>query len=274
MSGHSKWSTIKHQKARNDAKRGQLFTKLTRELSVAARQGGGDPAMNFRLRLAMDNARQSNMPMDNVERAIQRATGAGDGGPALEEVIYEGYGPGGAAVMAIALTDNRNRTASEIRKSFDRQNSKLGQGGSVAWQFEQKGIITLDVEPERADELALQAIDLGADDFDLDGSTLELRCAPESFEELRRSLEGKGASLTTAEVNHVPKDPSHAERPRRRDDPAALGPPGGARRRAEGLHQRGLLRRGPGALPSRRLSQARPSDPHHRPLPPGLRLRS
>ena len=205
MSGHSKWSTIKHQKARNDAKRGQLFTKLTRELSVAARQGGGDPAMNFRLRLAMDNARQSNMPMDNIERAIQRATGAGDGGPALEEVVYEGYGPGGAAVMAIALTDNRNRTASEIRKSFDRQNSKLGLGGSVAWQFEQKGIITLEVEPERAEELALEAIDLGADDFDLDGSTLELRCAAESFEELRRSLEAKGGSLTTAEVTMFPK---------------------------------------------------------------------
>ena len=205
MSGHSKWSTIKHQKARNDAKRSQIFTKLTREISVAARQGGADREMNFRLRLAVDNARQNNMPLDNIERAIQRATGGGDGGPALDEVVYEGYTPGGAAVMAVALTDNRNRTASEIRRAFERQNSKLGSGGSVAWQFEQKGVLTLEADPDRAEQIALEAIDIGAEDFDLDGSFLEIRCAPEKFEELRRGIEEQGITLTSAEVTMVSK---------------------------------------------------------------------
>ena len=141
MSGHSKWSTIKHQKGPADARRGKLVTKLAREITVGARKGGPDPAMNPTLRLAIDRARQSNMPMDNIERASKRATGLGGEGAALEEVIYEGYSPGGAAIMIVALTDNRNRAASEVRKAFDRHNSKLGEIGSVAWIFETKGVI-------------------------------------------------------------------------------------------------------------------------------------
>ena len=148
MSGHSKWSTIKRQKGANDAKRGALFTKLARDISLAVQQGGGgDPEMNFRLRLAMDKARSSNMPADNIARAIKRATGEGaEGANAIEEVIYEGYGPGGGAILLQVLTTNRNRTAAEVRSTFSRGGGSLGESGCVAWNFETKGVVTVEVE--------------------------------------------------------------------------------------------------------------------------------
>ena len=206
MSGHSKWSQIKHQKGQTDARRGQLFTKLAREIAVAARKGGPDPDMNPSLRLAVERARQSNMPLDNIKRAIDRAVGnTADGGASLEEIGYEGYGPGGAAILVVALTDNRNRAASEVRKAFVSHNSKLGEVGSVAWIFEQKGVITLEEDAERAEEIALEAIDLGAEDFTLEDSSLELRVAPEAFETLRRGLEERGHTPAQAEVTMVPK---------------------------------------------------------------------
>lgn len=206
MSGHSKWSQIKHQKGQTDARRGQLFTKLAREIAVAARKGGPDPDMNPSLRIAVERARQSNMPISNIKRAIDRAVGnTADGGAALEEVGYEGYSPGGAAILVVALTDNRNRAASEVRKTFVNHNSKLGEVGSVAWIFEQKGVITLEEDAERAEEIALEAIDLGAEDFTLDESSLELRVAPEAFETLRRGLEERGHTPAQAEVTLVPK---------------------------------------------------------------------
>ncbi len=206
MSGHSKWSQIKHQKGQTDTRRGQLFTKLAREIAVAARKGGPDPDMNPSLRIAVERARQSNMPMDNIKRAIDRAVGnTADGGSSLEEVGYEGYGPGGAAILVVALTDNRNRAASEVRKAFVSHNSKLGEVGSVAWIFEQKGVITLEEDAGRAEEIALEAIDLGAEDFTLDDSSLELRVAPEAFETLRRGLEERGHTPAQAEVTLVPK---------------------------------------------------------------------
>ena len=205
MSGHSKWSTIKHQKGQADARRGKLFTKLAREITVGARKGGPDPTMNPTLRLAIDRARQSNMPMDNIERAIKRATGLGGEGAALEEVIYEGYSPGGAAIMVVALTDNRNRAASEVRKAFDRHNSKLGEIGSVAWIFETKGVITLEEDSQKADDIALEAIDLGAEDFTVEASSFDLTTTPEGFETLRQGLVDRGLNLVQAGVTLVPK---------------------------------------------------------------------
>ena len=206
MSGHSKWSSIKHQKGVVDARRGQLFTKLAREITVAARQGGADPEMNVRLRLSVQKAKDSNMPMDNVERAIKRGAGIGDGAQeTLEEATYEGYGPGGTAIMLQALTDNRNRTVSDIRSTFVRGGGNLGEAGCVAWNFESKGVITLKISPEQAEDLALVAIDAGAEDFELDATVLDVRTSVESFESVRRALEESGATVANAELSLVPK---------------------------------------------------------------------
>ena len=206
MSGHSKWSSIKHQKGVVDARRGQLFTKLAREITVAARQGGADPEMNVRLRLSVQKAKDSNMPMDNVERAIKRGAGIGDGAQeTLEEATYEGYGPGGTAIMLQALTDNRNRTVSDIRSTFVRGGGNLGEAGCVAWNFESKGVITLEISPEQAEDLALVAIDAGAEDFELDATVLDVRTSVESFESVRRALEESGATVANAELSLVPK---------------------------------------------------------------------
>ncbi|MBI4233081.1 MAG: YebC/PmpR family DNA-binding transcriptional regulator [Chloroflexi bacterium] len=205
MSGHSKWSQIKHQKSATDAKRGQLFTKLIREITVAARQGGSNPDSNVRLRLAIEKARQSNMPLDNIERAVKRAAGQGDGQTQLEEVLYEGYGPGGVALMVYVVTDNRNRSVSLVRAILERGGGKLGQAGSVSWLFEQKGVLTLEADPAKAEAIALQTIDLGAEDFTIDGPFLEVRCAPERFEALRRTLEAEGVHTASAEIAMVPK---------------------------------------------------------------------
>jgi YebC/PmpR family DNA-binding regulatory protein len=206
MSGHSKWSTIKRAKGATDARRGQVFTKLAREIAVAARQSGDDPAMNVRLRLAIQKARDQNMPTDNVERAVKRGIGLGDGAQtAMDEVAYEGYGPGGAAIFLEAFTDNPTRTVAEIRNAFTRGGGNLGERGCVSWIFESKGIVVVDASPAQAEELALQSIDAGADDFDIEGGTLEIRTSPETFEQVRKSMEVAGVTLARAELSMVPK---------------------------------------------------------------------
>ena len=205
MSGHSKWSSIKHQKGVTDARRGQLFTKLTREITIAARQGGPDPEMNVRLRLAIQKAKANNMPQDNTERAIKRGGGGEGGQDALEEVVFEGYGPGGTAILLEAMTDNRNRTVSEIRNTFTRGGGNLGESGCVAWNFESKGVITLEVPDDREEELTLMTIDAGAEDIEFYGSMLEVRTLPESFEAVRRVLEEAGAAVENAELSLKPK---------------------------------------------------------------------
>jgi YebC/PmpR family DNA-binding regulatory protein len=203
MSGHSKWSTIKRQKGANDARRGAVFTKIAREVMVAARQGGGDPDANYRLRLAMDKARTVNMPADNIKRAIERATGGGDG-DTIEEIVYEGYGPGGVAVLVEAATDNRNRTAAEVRSVFTKAGGQLAGSGAVAWQFEPRGVVVVDRAGVDADEVALAAIDAGAEDVDTeDAERIEIYTSPGDLEAVRRALEGAGIAIETAEVTMV-----------------------------------------------------------------------
>lgn len=190
MSGHSKWSKIKRQKGVVDAKRGQLFTKLAREISVAVRQGGADTEANFKLRLIMQKARDNNMPLENIDRAIKRASGGTDGA-ALSEVTYEGYGPGGSAILAQALTDNKNRTLSEVRNILSRGGGNLGESGSVTWLFESRGVIIIDGTKENAEEVALFAIDAGAEDVKIEGTSLEVNTKPQDLEAVRKALELK-----------------------------------------------------------------------------------
>jgi YebC/PmpR family DNA-binding regulatory protein len=204
MSGHSKWKTIKHQKGVADAKRSQVFTKYGREISVAARQGGPDPEGNPRLRLAIDRAREQNMPKDNIERAIKRATGEA-GEATIEEVVYEGYGPGGIAILVHALTDNRNRTVSDLRNVFAKAGGNLGEAGSVAWLFETRGVITIDANGLDPDEIALRAIDAGADDVQVDADAVEVYTKPELFDAVRHALGDTGLPIASAEISQVPK---------------------------------------------------------------------
>jgi len=204
MSGHSRWSQIKRQKGLADARRGQVFTKLAREISIAVRQGGSDPQANSRLRLAMQRARDNNMPLENIERAIKRGTGSSDAA-ALTEVTLEGYGPGGSAILLQALTDNRNRTLSEVRNVFSRNNSSLGESGCVSWIFEPKGVITIEADKVDAEEVALLAIDAGADDVKVDGATVEVHTQIQDLEVIRKTLEGKGIAVSSAELLQVPK---------------------------------------------------------------------
>ena len=203
MSGHSKWSQIKRQKGAADIKRGIVFTKMTREIMLAAREGGGDPVANFRLRLAIDRARAVNMPRDNIERAIDRATGSGEGAQ-LESIVYEGYGPGGVSIMVEAATDNRNRTASEVRAAFTRHNGKLGESGSVQWIFEQKGILEIDAAGKDAEEIGLMAIDAGAEDVETEDELLTVYTAPPVFEKVKGELERAGLKIASAEVSMRP----------------------------------------------------------------------
>ncbi|HWO93743.1 MAG TPA: YebC/PmpR family DNA-binding transcriptional regulator [Dehalococcoidia bacterium] len=201
MAGHSKWAQIKRQKAVVDARRGQLFGKLARDIAVAARQGGsGDPALNFRLRLAVQKAREANMPNDNIERAIKRGVGEG-GASELQEVAYEGYGPGGVAILVQALTDNRNRTVADVRTAFSRHGGNLGEAGCVAWQFSQKGQVTVPPGAGDPDEIGLLAIDLGAEDFkvDTDGS-MEIITAPENLESVRDGFAAAGIHIDDADL--------------------------------------------------------------------------
>jgi YebC/PmpR family DNA-binding regulatory protein len=204
MSGHSKWSTIKHQKGVADAKRGQLFTKLAREISVAVRQGGADTQANFKLRLIMQKARDNNMPLENIDRAIKRASGGTDGA-ALSEVTYEGYGPGGSAILAQALTDNKNRTLSEVRNILGRGGGNLGESGSVTWLFESRGVIIIDGTKENAEEVALFAIDAGAEDVKIEGTSLEVNTKPQDLEAVRKALELKKVPISSSELSMVPK---------------------------------------------------------------------
>jgi YebC/PmpR family DNA-binding regulatory protein len=206
MSGHSKWSQIKRQKGANDAKRGALFTKIAREIMVAARQGGADPDANFRLRLAVDKARRPpiNMPADNIKRAIERAAGSGEG-EQYEEIVYEGYGPGGVAVLVEAATDNRNRTAAEVRSIFSKAGGQLAGSGAVAWQFEPRGLITVARDGADTDEVALLAIDAGAEDVDTDTDPIEIFTPPNEVERVRQELEKAGVAIDGAESTMVAK---------------------------------------------------------------------
>jgi len=204
MSGHSKWSSIKHQKGVTDARRGQLFTKLTREIIVAVREGGGNPEANFRLRLAIQKARDNNMPLDNIERAIKRGSGQTEGA-SLVEMVLEGYGASGTAILIQALTDNRNRTLQEVRNIFSRHNGSLGESGCVAWLFDPRGLITVETNDLDAEELALQAIDAGAEDVKVENKYIEIYTKPEDLEMVRTALEQKNLPIASTELSMVPK---------------------------------------------------------------------
>ena len=203
MSGHSKWSKIKRQKGVDDAKRGQLFTKLAKEIMVAARDGGGDPDHNFRLRLIVQKCRDSNMPLENIERAIKKATGGGEAA-ALTEVTFEGYGPGGAAIMAQVLTDNRNRTLQEMRNIFNRGGGSLGEAGCVGWLFKTRGLITIETGEVDAEEVALLAIDAGAEDVKIEKGYLEVYTDLEKLESVRQALEQQNIPIASAEISMIP----------------------------------------------------------------------
>jgi YebC/PmpR family DNA-binding regulatory protein len=204
MSGHSKWSSIKHKKAAVDAKRGKQFTKLARAITVAAREGGGDPAGNPTLATAVQKAKDFSMPKDNIQRAIDRGTGAGSDAASIERIVYEGYGPGGAAILVEALTDNRNRAGSDIRHTFEKHGGSLGEPGSVAWIFENRGVVLVDGERYSEDDM-LPAIDAGADDISHDGDLLKVVCEPAVLSAVREALEAEGIEINSAEVAMEPK---------------------------------------------------------------------
>ena len=203
MAGHSKWANIKHKKGRQDAKRAKIFTKMGRETMVSVKQGGADPAANARLKLALQKARAANMPGDNIKRLIQRAAGEG-GVNNYEELTYEGYGIGGSAVIVDVLTDNRNRTAGEIRHAFDKFGGNLGETGCVSWMFETRGEILLDALEEESDDLTLMAIEAGAEDVEYDDGTLTVYTEPALLEEVRERLEALGRNVQSAEIARVP----------------------------------------------------------------------
>ena len=204
MSGHSKWASIKHQKGVADARRGQLFTKLTREIIVAVRDGGIDPTTNYRLRLAIQKARDSNMPLDNIERSIKRGSGEIEGATFIEMVL-EGYGPGGTAILVEALTDNRNRTLQDVRNVFTRSGGNLGESGCVAWLFESKGLIRVITNDLDTEELALEAIDAGADDVNIENAHMEIYTKLEELETVRAALEQRNIPIASAELAMIPK---------------------------------------------------------------------
>jgi YebC/PmpR family DNA-binding regulatory protein len=204
LSGHSKWAGIKHKKAVVDAKRGQAFTRASREITIAAKEGGGDIDGNFRLRLAVQKAREANMPADKIQAAIDRGTGAGKG-ESLEELRYEGYGPAGVAIIVDCMTDNRNRTAPAIRHVFSKFGGSLGESNSVAWMFERKGVISAQVGDRDSDEVELAAIEAGAEDIAVEEGTVEVTTEPSSFEPVRKALEEAGLAIENAEVTMQPK---------------------------------------------------------------------
>ncbi|MBW2306336.1 MAG: YebC/PmpR family DNA-binding transcriptional regulator [Deltaproteobacteria bacterium] len=203
MSGHSRWSTIKRKKGAMDAKRGKIFTKLIKEISIAARLGGGDPAGNSRLRTAIAAARAENMPKENIERAIKKGTGE-LGGITYEEVTYEGYGPGGSAVLVETMTDNKNRMVSEIRRVFTKNNGNLGETGSVSWMFNKKGLIVLNKETVSEDHLMEIALEAGAEDIRDEETTFEVLTAPEDFEQVKAAIQAHGLPLELAEISMIP----------------------------------------------------------------------
>jgi YebC/PmpR family DNA-binding regulatory protein len=205
LSGHSKWSSIKHKKGAADAKRGQLFSKLSRAIIVAARDGGPDPDGNSALATAIQKARDNSMPKDNIERAIARGSGAGPDGQAYEQVTYEGYGPNGVAVLVEALTDNRNRTSAEVRHIFTKHDGNLGTSGSVAWLFERRGVVLVDADRAEEDDVMLAAAEGGADDVTEEGSTFQVTSAPEELPAVRETLEAAGIAVESAELTMLPK---------------------------------------------------------------------
>jgi len=205
MSGHSKWSSIKHKKGAADAKRGKLFTKLARAITVAARDGGGSVDANPALGLAVQKARDASMPKDNIQRAIDRGTGEGADAAAIESILYEGYGPGGAAILVEALSDNRNRTGSEVRFAFEKHGGSLGEPNSVAWQFDKRGVILVDGERYGEDDL-IAAIDAGAQDVAVDGDVLKVITGAGDLAAVRAALEGDGVEIEAAELSMEPRN--------------------------------------------------------------------
>jgi YebC/PmpR family DNA-binding regulatory protein len=205
MSGHSKWSSIKHKKGAADAKRGKIFTKIIKEITVATRIGGGDPDGNPRLRTAIMGAKSKNMPVDNITRAIKKGTGELEG-IQYEEHTYEGYGPGGAAIFLEAMTDNKNRTVSEIRAALGKAGGNLGENGCVGWMFEKKGLITVKAETKSEDELMELAINAGADDLQTVDEHYEITTAVENFEAVRKALEDAGVAMELAEITRIPQN--------------------------------------------------------------------
>ena len=205
MSGHSKWSTIKHKKGAADAKRGQLFTKLTRAIIVAAREGGGDPTANLALQNAIEKARSYSMPRDTIDRAIAKGSGADADASQFETVVYEGFGPSGVAVIVEALTDNRNRTAGDVRHTFTKNDGNLGGSGAVSWLFERHGVVLVPAAGADEDELTLAAAEGGAEDVSLDGSTFVVTTAPEQLSAVREAIEAAGFTVDSAELTMVPK---------------------------------------------------------------------
>lgn len=205
MSGHSKWHTIKHKKGAADAKRGKVFTRIIKELTIAARNGGGDPDANPRLRTIIAEAKSVNMPADNIKRAIRRGTGEEEG-LVYEEVMYEGYGPGGVAVLVDAITDNRNRTVSEVRHIFSKYGGNLGETNSVGWMFEKKGLVVVDKKAIAEDTLMNAALEAGADDMAEDGEAWEITCAPDMHQAVLDAVKGLGLEPARSEVAMLPKN--------------------------------------------------------------------
>jgi YebC/PmpR family DNA-binding regulatory protein len=211
MSGHSKWSSIKHQKGAKDVQRGALFTKLAREISVAVRSGGGgDPEANYRLRLAVQKARSNNMPNDNIERSIKKALGEDDN-TTYDDVLYEGFGPGGAAILVQALTDNRNRTVSEVRSVFAKYGGNMGESGSVGWMFANRGVITINTDGKDADEVALMAIDAGAADVEESDSFLEAYTEPQDLKAVEDAVRAQGLDVDEASLRYIASTPMELE---------------------------------------------------------------
>jgi len=205
LSGHSKWSSIKHKKGAADAKRGKLFSKLSRAIIVAAKEGGGDPANNLALQNAIEKARSYSMPKENIDRAIAKGSGADADADAFETIVYEGYGPEGVAVIVEALTDNRNRTAADVRHVFAKHGGNLGATGAVAWQFDRRGVVVVPAEDVDEEELFLAAADAGADDIDRDESVFQITSAPENLSAVREAIETAGFPIDSAELQLVPK---------------------------------------------------------------------
>jgi YebC/PmpR family DNA-binding regulatory protein len=218
MSGHSKWSSIKHRKAAADAKRGQQFTKLARAITVAAREGGADPEANPALATAVQKARDLSMPKDNIQRAIDRGTGAGADAAAIVRLVFEGYGPGGAAILVEALTDNRNRTSAEVRHAFSKHGGNLGEPGSVAWVFEKRGVIVVDGDRYGEDDL-IPAIDAGAEDVEEDGDLLKVIADPADLAAVREALEEAGVEIQSSDLTMEPRNVVEVGEP---DAPALL----------------------------------------------------
>jgi YebC/PmpR family DNA-binding regulatory protein len=204
MSGHSKWSTIKRKKGAEDAKRGKIFTKIGRELAVAAREGGADPEVNFKLRLVIEKAKQANMPKDNIARSIRRGAGL-EKGEELEQVVYEGYGPGGTALIVRALTDNRNRAVADIRRAFSRHGGNLGENGCVAWMFEQKGYVTIPLNGHDPDDLFMLAVDAGAEDVVVGEDMVEIFAEVGDFQAVQESLTEANIEMEMAELSLIPQ---------------------------------------------------------------------